>query len=102
MKLEWTEPALLDLENLREYIAKDSEYYAARFVARIIDAAGTLQELPRIGRVVPEAEDETIRELLFRNYRIMYRVEADRVLILTVIHGNRDISQRMPKPWDVL
>jgi plasmid stabilization system protein ParE len=102
MKLEWTEPALLDLENLREYIAKDSEYYAARFVARIIDAAETLQELPRIGRVVPEAEDETIRELLFRSYRIMYRVEADRVLILTVIHGNRDISQRMPKPWDVL
>ena len=102
MKLEWTEPALLDLENLREYIAKDSEYYAARFVARIIDAAETLQELPRIGRVVPEAEDETIRELLFRNYRIMYRVEADRVLVLTVIHGNRDISQRMPKPWDVL
>ncbi|MEK6699152.1 MAG: type II toxin-antitoxin system RelE/ParE family toxin [Nitrospirota bacterium] len=102
MKLEWTEPALLDLENLREYIAKDSEYYAARFVARIIDAAETLQELPRIGRVVPEAEDETIRELLFRNYRIMYRVEADRVLILTIIHGNRDISQRMPKPWDVL
>src|SRR3990172_549190 len=102
MKLEWTEPALLDFENLREYIEKDSEYYAARFVARIIDAAETLQELPRIGRVVPEAEDETIRELLFRNYRIMYRVEADRVLILTVIHGNRDISQRMPKPWDVL
>jgi len=102
MKLAWTEPALQDLENLREYIAKDSEYYAARFVARIIDAAETLQELPRIGRVVPEAEDETIRELLFRNYRIMYRVEADRVLVLTVIHGNRDISQRMSKPWDVL
>jgi plasmid stabilization system protein ParE len=102
MKLEWTEPSLLDMENLRDYIAKDSEYYAARFIARIIDASETLQQLPLIGRVVPEAEDETIRELLFQSYRIMYRVEADRVLILTVIHGSRDIGQIQPKPWDVL
>jgi plasmid stabilization system protein ParE len=43
MKLEWTEPSLLDLENIRDYIAKDSEYYAARFIARIVDAAETLQ-----------------------------------------------------------
>jgi plasmid stabilization system protein ParE len=90
------------MENLRDYIAKDSEYYAARFIARIIDASETLQQLPLIGRVVPEAEDETIRELLFQSYRIMYRVEADRVLILTVIHGSRDIGQIQPKPWDVL
>lgn len=102
MKLEWTEPSLLDLESLREYIAKDSEYYAARFVARIIEAVETLREFPRIGRVVPEADDESIRELLFQSYRIMYRVDVDRVLILTVIHGSRDISQVSPKPWDVL
>ena len=102
MKLEWTEPSLLDLENIREYIAKDSEYYAERFIARIIEAAETLQQFPLIGRAVPEAEDETIRELLFHNYRVIYRAEADRVLILTVIHGGRDLTQRQPKPWDVI
>jgi addiction module RelE/StbE family toxin len=102
MKLEWTEPSLLDMENLRDYIAKDSEYYAARFIARIIEAAESLQQFPLVGRVVPEAEDETIRELLFQNYRIMYRVETNRVLILTVIHGSRNIEQVQPKPWDVL
>ena len=102
MKLEWTEPSLLDMENLRDYIAKDSEYYAARFIARIFEAAETLQQFPLVGRVVPEAEDETMRELLFQNYRIMYRVETDRVLILTVIHGSRDMGQVQPKPWDVL
>lgn len=32
MKIEWTEPALSDLESIREYIRKDSEYYATRFV----------------------------------------------------------------------
>ena len=102
MKIDWTEPSLLDLQNIREYIAKDSGYYAERFIARVIEAAETLQQFPLIGRAVPEAEDETIRELLFHNYRIVYRAEPARILILTVIHGGRDLSQREPKPWDVM
>ncbi len=102
MKLEWTEPAVLDLESIRDYIAKDSAYYAAQFVARIIEAAETLPDHPRIGRAVPEAEDDVIRELLFQNYRIIYRVEPDRILVLTVIHGGRDMGRLEPKPWDVL
>jgi len=55
-----------------------------------------------MGRTVPEVEEETIRELLLHNYRIMYRVEADRILVLTVIHGARDLSQRKPKPWNIV
>ena len=102
MKLEWAEPAVLDLESIRDYIAKDSAYYAERFVARIIEAAETLPNNPRMGRVVPEAEDDAIRELLFQNYRIIYQTAADRILILTVIHGGRDMSRLAPKPWDVL
>jgi addiction module RelE/StbE family toxin len=101
MKLEWTEPSLLDLESIRDYIARDSQYYAARFIARIIEAAESLQKLPLVGRVVPEADDETIRELLFQSYRIMYRVEAERVLILTVLHGSREVGLIDPKPWDI-
>lgn len=46
MKLEWTEPAVLDLESLRDYIAKDSAYYAAQFVARIIEAAEPCRTIP--------------------------------------------------------
>jgi plasmid stabilization system protein ParE len=102
MKLEWTEPAVFDLENIRDYIEKDSAYYAERFVARIIEAAETLPNHPRLGRAVPEAEDEAIRELLFQNYRIIYHAEPHRILILTVIHGGRDLSRMEPKPWDVL
>lgn len=101
MKLEWTEPAVLDLESIRDYIAKDSAYYAAQFVARIIEAAETLPSHPRMGRGVPEAEDEAIRELLFQNYRIIYHAASDHILILTIIHGGRDLSRLEPKPWDV-
>jgi plasmid stabilization system protein ParE len=102
MKLEWTEPAVVDLQSIRDYIAKDSLFYAERFVARIVEAAETLPHHPRIGRVVPEAEDDAIRELLFQNYRIIYQTAPDRILILTVIHGGRDLSRLEQKPWDVL
>jgi plasmid stabilization system protein ParE len=92
MKLEWTEPALLDLECIRDHIKRDSEFYANRFVERIIE----------MGRWVPEAEAENIRELLFHNYRIIYRLETNSILILTVIHSARDLAGRFDKPWEVI
>lgn len=102
MKIEWTEPSLSDLEGIRDYIKKDSEYYATRFVERIIKAVETLEKFPKMGRNVPEAEEENIRELLFYNYRVMYRVETKRILILAIVHGARDLSQKKPKPWDIV
>ena len=56
MKIEWTEPAIEDLRNLHGYIARDSEVYASSFVERIILAAEKLSDFPRLGRVVPEAD----------------------------------------------
>lgn len=102
MKIEWAKPALLDLESIRDYIRRDSDYYAARFVERIIKAVESLEGFPEMGRSVPEAEKENIRELLFYNYRIMYRMEPERILILAVIHGARNLSQKKPRPWDVI
>ncbi|MGB3460277.1 MAG: type II toxin-antitoxin system RelE/ParE family toxin [Halobacteriota archaeon] len=102
MKLEWTEPALLDLECIRDYIKRDSEYYANRFVERIIEAVEGLEQFPEMGRWVLEAEAENIRELLFHNYRIIYRLETNSILILTVIHSARDLAGRFDKPWEVI
>lgn len=99
MRIEWTEPALL--ESIRDFIKRNSEKYAARFVEKIIAAAESLEKLPKAGRRVPESEDENIRELLFQNYRIMYRAETKRILRLTIIHGARDLSRKEPKPWEV-
>ena len=102
MNIEWAEPALLDLESIQDYIKRDSEYYAARFTERLIQTVENLSSFPEMGRNVPEAEEENIREILFSNYRIMYRVEIRRVLILTIIHGAQDLSRREHKPWDVI
>jgi len=101
MKILWTEPAIEDLRNLHGYIARDSEVYARSFVQRIILAVDRLPDFPRLGRMVPEADEEMIRELLYQNYRIIYRIKSDLIEILTVIHGRRDLGSFKPAPWDV-
>jgi plasmid stabilization system protein ParE len=100
MKLVWSEPALADIESIRDYIRRDSEFYAGRFINRIIEAVETLVELPARGRLVPEADDPNTRELLFQNYRIMYRLETARIIVLAIVHAARDWTRKDIKPWD--
>ena len=100
MRVEWTEAASNDLDRLHAYIAADSPHYAMQFVARILGAVDRLENFPQIGRPVPEAERRDIRELLFRNYRIIYLIEPDRIRILSVIHGSRDLNRFEPVPWN--
>jgi len=52
--------------------------------------------------MVPEAKNKSIREILLRNYRIIYRVERERIVILTVIHGSRDLTRKKPEPWEII
>jgi toxin ParE1/3/4 len=101
MKIVWTEPAVADLHELHAYIARDSESYASRFVEKIISSVTILIDHPRLGRVVPEADQENIRELLYYNYRIIYRVAPDRIELLSVIHGARNLAAGTPPPWDL-
>jgi plasmid stabilization system protein ParE len=48
-----------------------------------------LENQPQLGQRVPEIEDESIRELFEAPYRIIYRLTAERLEILTVIHAAR-------------
>ena len=102
MNIRWTEPAVLDLENIRDFISRDSEYYAVEFTTKIIDAVEKLYSLPRRGRIVPETNDDSIREIIFYGYRIIYRIENnDRILILGIIHAARDMNNINPHPWEI-
>lgn len=102
MKIEWTELSISDLQHIRDYIAKDSEYFAARFVEKIIYRIDMLPDFPKMGRIVIEADDKAIRELIYQKYRIIYRVEKERILILAIIHGSRDLSITETKPWEII
>jgi addiction module RelE/StbE family toxin len=94
MKLEWSAPAVDDLRNLHAYISRDSPHYAAAFIERLLDAAEQLVDFPESGRQVPEMPLEGVRELIVQGYRIIYQIEADaRVVVLTVVHGRRDLTR---------
>ncbi|MBU0988788.1 MAG: type II toxin-antitoxin system RelE/ParE family toxin, partial [Proteobacteria bacterium] len=93
-KIRWTEKASSNLEGIFEYISRDSRLYAARYVRALIAATKRLETMPRSGRVVPEFEDPELREVIYGNYRIVYRVaETNKdIEILAVVHGARDMS----------
>jgi toxin ParE1/3/4 len=101
-KIEWTPSAVSDVKSLRDFIARDSRAYSDSFVQRLIEVVENAASDPMMGRRMPEAIDDNIRELLFQKYRIVYRVEASRILVLMVIHGSRDLTQLDTKPWEVL
>lgn len=102
MRINWSDVAEADLDDLYDYIARDVPYYAEQFVDRLIEAVGVLKDHPRLGRRVPEAEQrEDVRELIFRSYRVIYLVDAEQVHILAVIHGSRDLGGQAAKPWEV-
>ena len=89
----WTEPAWDDLLAAADYIARDSEHYAASFVQEVKDAAASLAEFAERGQVVPELADQTIRELLVMPYRLVYRISPERVIVLSLIHGAQRIRR---------
>jgi addiction module RelE/StbE family toxin len=87
----WTGPARRDLRQIHDYIAKDSKYYAKKVAAELREATDKLVSHPMIGRVVPESDNENVRELFLYSYRIIYQVIAKNVRILAVIHQKQDI-----------
>lgn len=71
-KLHWSEVAEVDLDHIYDYIARDVPYYAEMFVDRLIEATDKLEDHPRMGRKVPEADDrDDVRELIVQGYRII-------------------------------
>ncbi len=100
MRIDWTAPAETDLDEIFDYIARDAPVYAEQYIDRIIDTVGSLHEHPELGRVVREAGQEHIRELIHQSHRIIYTVRSDRIQILAIIHGRRDLENFPSKPWD--
>ncbi len=85
----WSRRASEDLEAIAGYIAQDSEAYARSVVRTILQKVRILPDFPRIGRVVPEFEDDTIREIFAFSYRIIYKITEDEIITAAVVHGRR-------------
>jgi len=93
VEINWTIRALDDLEDIAQYISKDSEKYAKITIQKLFNSPDVLSQNPKLGRVVPEFKIETIREIIKGNYRIVYKIiSAKSIDILAVHHSARHLS----------
>ena len=89
MKLFWTETAKQDLISIKSYIATDNPIAANRWIEKLRKRARNALNAPLSGRKVPEILRDDIRELIEGNYRIVYQVFSDRLVVLTVFESHR-------------
>jgi addiction module RelE/StbE family toxin len=93
VRLIWTDQAIDDLGDIGDYIAETSENYAKLTVQKLYDRAQILKTFPLSGRIVPEKNEEAVRELIEGSYRIIYEViSAEQINILTVHHSSRELK----------
>jgi len=96
VKIVWTELSILDLKEIFDYIAEDSNRYATITANRLYNRVQPISENPYMGRMVPEFNKKQIREILEGNYRIIYRIKSKtQVDILRVYHVARLLKRRI-------
>ena len=80
--VKWTGHSLVQLRHIHDYIAQDSPLYAKRVSDALVRKTSLLDELPRLGRKVPEFGEENVRELSLYSYRILYEIKTTHIDIL--------------------
>ncbi|MBI3662593.1 MAG: type II toxin-antitoxin system RelE/ParE family toxin [Acidobacteria bacterium] len=93
-KIVWTDRAISELTEISAFIERESPAIAALVCSRIVARTEQAAEFPFSGRRVP-GRDENVRELFWRSYRVIYRVDAPKILILTVVHGSRVLEESL-------
>lgn len=89
MRILWSPLAMDRVAEIAEYIALDNPSAAENWVNTVFEKVEELKKFPEIGRVVPEVNNKSIRELIYGNYRIIYRVEETTLSVLAVRHGKQ-------------
>ena len=89
----WANSAKTHLDGIFNYIALDSEYYAKSLIEKITSRSIQIALMPFSGRKVPEFNDDQIREVIESPYRIIYRIQEDRIEVVAIVHGVRLLSR---------
>lgn len=92
MRVVWSDEAKAHLDGIYQYIKPDAPFYATQTVDRLTRRVEQLIAHPRSGRVMPNYDDENLRELIARPYRLIYRIRPDRIDIIAVFHS----AQQLP------
>jgi len=97
-KIELSSVANFDLEKIVDYFYSLNPTTAKKYYTGIIEKIKKLRNFPMLGRIVPECEDifyDKYRELIYEDYRIIYRIDHDMIIILRIFDGKMDINFSM-------
>jgi toxin ParE1/3/4 len=94
MKIIWSPLAVERINEIADYIAGDSSEAATKWIDEIFKKVERIEEYPLSGRVLPEINRTDIREILFGNYRIIYRILKNEVNVLTIRHCKQRLPQK--------
>ncbi|MFW5707718.1 MAG: type II toxin-antitoxin system RelE/ParE family toxin [Bacteroidota bacterium] len=88
MNIAWTEYAIDDLKSIHTYVSLDSKVYADKLIDRLVSRVEQLKSFPDLGRIVPEFNKESLRELIEGRYRIVYKREESSISIVRIHNAN--------------
>lgn len=94
MKIYWAKEALYNIQEIEEFISQDNPGTAIKFTDKLISLVEKLKEYPESGRIVPELSIDQIREILHKNYRIVYLVKKNSIEIITVFEGHKLLDRK--------
>jgi toxin ParE1/3/4 len=89
MKIIWSPLAVDRVSEIAGYIAQDKPSAAENWIKTIFSKVSQLESSPEMGKLVPEIANTQVRELIYGNYRIIYRIEMEQISILTIRHGKQ-------------
>ena len=89
MKIIWSPLTIDRASEIAEYIARDKPSAVDKWINVVFSKVEQLKSSPEIGRVVTEINNDQFRELIYGNYRIIYRIEKKQISILTIRHGKQ-------------
>lgn len=89
LPLRWTERGVSDLAGIAEFISRTSAIYAEGVVTLIDYRLQLLRSHPLMGKHAPEAADLDVRELVIESHRVFYKVHADAIELLAIVHGRQ-------------
>jgi toxin ParE1/3/4 len=89
MKIIWSPLAIERVSEIIDYIAQDKPSAAKNWIETVFSKVEALEISPEMGRIVPEIGNIQFRELIYGNYRIIYRFYKKQISVLTVRHGKQ-------------
>ena len=95
MNVVWTPEAQSHLDSIYQYIKHDAPFYAQGVVDTLTRRSQQLVDHPLSGRIVPAYDDRKLRELIVYPYRLIYRVMIDRIDVIAVFHGARQLPETL-------